>query len=159
MSESEVTFLSEIDSEFSITILFPESKKYLLAHELFKIRGSSFLLCQQKNIIIDGDVIDEPWFNEQHMLALQARNISGYLIGDGIPQPSLRNFKNEKEVDWMTWFLLQESGFLGAATLCHDNFCEQYGSSPNLQNSIMKKKFDKCLNDYKSRANAQEPVL
>ena len=140
--ETEVIYESELNPEFDVVILFPESTKYVYASEIFSDRGDAFILQEQKSIVVNGDIVDEPWFTDEHLLMLQARELGHYFANGAKPLPYRKSLKKAREGDWLGHAILKKCGCANAATLHENEYYERYGVLPEVHEDFMKIKFE-----------------
>ena len=130
LSQSELTFPSDLDPRFTVAIIFPESDKYSMVSPLFSIMGAAFLLHDRNIIVVDGEVVESDWFTLDHLLVIQAHEIGHQIANHTSLSSHNKNLEEEKEADWLGYHLLLHKGFETAANIHREEYISRYQCEP-----------------------------
>jgi len=123
-----IIFDSHLDPDIQVIIAYPNFANYAMLKPQFLKSGSAFLLHDLRIIMVDGKVVDEPWFTFEHLLVIQAHEIGHFLAGHAMSSEFLHDI--EKEADWLGCMLLLNRGFKDAASLHEQEYYSRYNTTP-----------------------------
>jgi len=128
--QDTVVFESPLDKNLQVIIVYPTSENYRLLEPQFKISGHAFLLHDLSMIIIDGVIVDEPWFTLDHLMVIQAHELGHFLAGHGKNHQAKEYLDIEREADWLGCMLLKKRGYHDASILHEQEYYDRYSSTP-----------------------------
>jgi hypothetical protein len=140
LNQNELTFPSDLDSRFTVAIIFPESDKYCMVTPLFSVMGHAFLLHERNMIVVDGGTVESDWFTGDHLLVIQAHEIGHQIANHAHFLSKGQNDDEEREADWLGYHLLLHKGFESAAELHKEEYMSRYHSDPSSDLSTMSEK-------------------
>jgi hypothetical protein len=138
-----VIFDSHLDPSIQVVVVHPNSENYDMLKSQFSKSGSAFLLHDLRVIIIDGKVVNEPWFTFEHLLVIQAHEIGHFLAGHAVSNNSSSNI--EKEADWLGYMLLSSSGHKAAASLHKQEYYCRYNTTPHADDALFRERLGQLI--------------
>lgn len=124
-------FPSHLDSNIIVVIVYPGTKKYESLRSQFQKSGHAFIIHPIKTIVIDGSVVNEPWFTMDHLMVIQAHEIAHFRAGHAILDYDEESVNIEKEADWLGHKILHHHDNPSAAALHKEEYILRYDSSPD----------------------------
>ncbi len=113
---------SSIDPRFKVEVVFKKHKEYKSIHEpIFEQVGIAYIPQKQRNIIVDGEETKKKYFTKDHLLAIEAHEISHDIL-----KHKRCYIGEEIEADLCGIFLLENKKYFKAAKLLSNRFEEQY---------------------------------
>jgi len=117
-----LSYSSRLDPELTVTIVFPASGLYEELSSTFAEMGHAFIALDEKAIIIDGSVVEEEWFTNDHLLVIEAHEVGHYRAGHQGHGDSAQ----EREADTLGIQALEDAGYKSAAQLHREEFKMRY---------------------------------
>jgi hypothetical protein len=130
------SYKSHIDPAFDVLIIYPESSLYETVGSYFKTAGHAFLIHDKKMIVVDGTVIEEPWFSKDHLMVIEAHEVGHHIAGHSIDSSAIPGPDMEKEADWIGHRILKEAGHHSASRLHRDEYKARYGIFPEREGKM-----------------------
>ena len=122
---SVITYKSKIDPSYTVFIVYKEYEHYNVVKEMLTRSQDSIAVLQigTKNIYVDGEIISEDMYTEDHLLAIEAHEIAHSILGHvtGV------NVSSEKEADLFATLMLRNRNMTEAADLLIDRLRSLYG--------------------------------
>lgn len=123
---------SEIDPSWTILVVWPHDEIYATAEKLFDKLGTAFADMNSKTVFIDGAQVKDQNLTDDHLLAIEAHEISHSLLGHAESDRSANyDERQEQEADWLAIRLLDQMGHGVAASLLEERFQNMYNHSSN----------------------------
>ena len=129
-TQDTLIFESPLSEELQVMIVYPEAENYSIFKSQFETSGHAFLLHYLKTIVIDGTVVNEPWFTVDHLMVIQAHELGHYLAGHSKSSQVKEYLEIEREADWLGCMLLKEKGYHDASILHKEEYECRYNSTP-----------------------------
>lgn len=128
---------SEIDPTWTILLLWPEDELYGTVAKIFDWLGTAFADLNSKTVYIDGVQVDSQNLTEDHILAIEAHEISHSLLNHNeSDRLSQYDERQEREADWLAIRILDQLGFGKASVLLEERYTNYYDeSSSELENT------------------------
>lgn len=123
-SQDETAWRSEIDPNWTVITIFSNDELYDKISSLFDQFGLAFAELESKIIFIDGEQVREQNLTEDHILAIEAHEISHHILNHKSKNYSERQ---EQEADWLGIRLLDQMGYGVASTILEKRYSDQYG--------------------------------
>ena len=121
---------SEIDPNWTILLLWPEDELYGTVAKLFDWLGTAFADLTSKTVYIDGVQVDSQNLTEDHILAIEAHEISHSLLNHNeSDRLSQYDERQEREADWLAIRILDQLGFGKASALLEERYENYYDES------------------------------
>jgi hypothetical protein len=138
---STLVFESPLSEELQVMIVYPEAENYSMFESQFRTSGHAFLLHDLNTVVVDGKVVNEPWFTHDHLMVIQAHELGHYLAGHSKNSKVREYLEIEKEADWLGCMLLKDKGYHDAMILHEQEYYCRYNSTPQEDS----KKFEEKL--------------
>ena len=138
-------FLSHLDPGLTVMIIYPESTKYKEVIPQFQRSGHAFILHEAKTMVVDGAIVNEPWFTIEHLMVIQAHELGHYRAEHAINAHMQEGVDIENEADWLGCMLLKEKGYHDALILHEEEYECRYNSTPQEDSKKFKEKLGKFV--------------
>lgn len=143
-SEETPVKLSEIDPEWTVFILYSNDSLYDIVSKLFDKYGIAFADLNTKSIYINGEIINSPEYNMNHILAIEAHEISHSLLNH-IDDSMI----SEMEADLLAIKILKKLGKTEAANILENRYSNVYCELD--ESNIDDSKIDLALFEYSKK--------
>jgi hypothetical protein len=127
-SQEEAVWKSEIDPEWTVFVLFSNDDLYDKVSGIFDQFGLAFAELESKLIFIDGEHVREQNLTDDHILAVEAHEISHHILNH---KSGAYSDRQEREADWLGIRLLDQMGYGKASSILEKRYSDQYGESSN----------------------------
>ncbi len=125
---SSVKFPCPLNPEFTTTIIYSTHERYKEIKDAFASAGYAFIISEQKQIIIDGLVIEKEWFTKEHLLIIQAHELGHFTLDH--QQPFTPD--KEREADEKGLEILKEHNYLEAHRIFQEECIERWKATPTI---------------------------
>ena len=107
-----------MDESVTVVVIDPSDYEYRKVESVFKQKGHAFTLLNtdQRMIVIDGEVVNEEWFKEEHLDVIMAHELGHLHL----------NTEDEVEADFYGLELLHNGGFYTAFNLAFQEIQYRY---------------------------------
>jgi len=141
-NDSIVIMKSEVDSTFTLYIIYKENPLYDKFSLVFERFGHAFLQSGTKNIFVDGEELEESYFTKNHLIAIQGHEIAHSVLkhGRGL------NKQLEMEADIAGMEILKKKGKTSAYFILKKRFNSLYKKEPSM--SLLGTKSQQLLQAY-----------
>ena len=102
-----LAFACMLDTSINVIVVYPTHLLYENIKQLFDNKGNAFLMPDKRLIVIDGDVVQQPWFTKNHLLIIEAHEL-GHLY---------TKTDDERTADIFGYKLLRKKNKLNAAKI------------------------------------------
>ena len=123
--DNDVLYQCDLNPDVQVMVVFPESDRYEAVQPYFKEYGHAFTMIEQKTVVIDGKVVNEPWFTQDHLDVIEAHE-----VGHMVMNESGDHEDDEKRADWLGYHMLLEHGKDSAAEFHRQEYHARYGAYP-----------------------------
>ena len=148
-NKEEITaWQSSIDPDWKMLALWPTDPGYEDVAKIFDHLGIAFGDLSSKTIYVDGVQLEEQNLTTDHLLAIEAHEISHGILDHQSSNRELAEYdeRQEREADWMGVRILDALNYQMAAQILEDRYENHYGeSSEELANT---EKLESQLRDY-----------
>ena len=136
------TFLHEnvLGSDLTALIIYPGAPQYEIVKHQFETSGHAFLMHEQKMILIDGDVVSQNWFTEEHLNVIFAHELGHFLAEHAIKDHGMPHNEIEREADFLGVSILKRLGISKAYELHSQEYRLRYGTTINEDFDLLNKK-------------------
>ena len=140
-AQGTLIFESPLNENLQVMIVYPDAKDYKIFESQFQVSGHAFLLHDFNTIVVDGSVVNEPWFTHDHLMVIQAHELGHYLAEHSKNSGTKEYLEIEKEADWLGCMLLKNKGYHDAWILHKEEYECRYNCTPQEDS----KKFEEKL--------------
>jgi len=146
MTDDTLIFESHLSNDLQVMIVYPSTERYKVFEQQFKVSGHAFLLHELNTIVIDGAVVEEPWFTTEHLMVIQAHELGHYLAKHAVEPQGKQYLEIENEADWIGCMLLKKKGYDDAYSLHEQEYNLRYSSTPAKDSKKFKEKLGQLIN-------------
>jgi Zn-dependent protease with chaperone function len=137
-----------IDPAWKMVALWPTDSGYDAIANIFDHLGIAFGDLRSKTIYVDGVQLEEQGLTNDHLLAIEAHEISHGILNHHSSNRELAEYdeRQEREADWMGVRILDAMGYQEAAQILEDRYENHYGESSEELDQT--EKLESQLRDY-----------
>lgn len=147
-SAEDAVWKSEIDPEWTVIVLFSDDELYSKVAKIFDSLGIAFADMVSKTIFVDGQEVESQNLGDDHLLAIEAHEISHSLLNHGGSDRGMAAYdeRQEREADWLAIRILTNLGYAEASAILEQRYNNYYDEpSSELENT---ENLEVALKDY-----------
>lgn len=138
---------SKILDGYNLVIVYPDDREYSTLKTLFDTYGLAVTNTKSNIIYVDGGGFDENNFDNDHLDAIDAHEMSHIILGHGIKDP---NPTEERDADYFAIQILNAMGYSDAARILIDEFPGRHGISFGESEDTISSEVNETILDFMS---------